>query len=193
MEQRMSNREMEELQLSIEERLYGLSLVKLGEVLEFLELNIVEGESRAQTLRKIGKFIKEKMDTGGEIEALLLDLQAVIGGRRRQEETEGEDAEIEDLKMKFQKILDTQWKEVEQRYHQQTGGKKVAAHESDAAISSKNIIRIKDFKITGVISSEKNRLAYSSLNKQIDSALKRGYPENDIIDGVISAIAPSLH
>ena len=205
MGQRMSNQEMEELQLSIEERLYALSLVKLGEVLEILKLEITDGESRVQTLRKIRKAVDEKVDAGGEhVQEFLLGLQAVIIGGRQEEieedysqygDTEGENpiAEIEDLKLKFQKILDTQLREVEQRYQQQTGGKKVAAHESDATISSKNIIRIKDFKITGVISNEKNHLPYSSLNKQIDSALKRGYPENDIIDGVISAIAPSLH
>ena len=201
MGQRMSNQEMEELQLSIEERLYALSLVKLGEDLEFLKLEITDGESRAQALRKIRKAVDEKVDAGGEnVQEFLLGLQAVIIGSRQEEieedysqygDTEGENpiAEIEDLKLKFQKILDTQLREVEQRYQQQTGGKKVAAHESDATISSKNMIRIKD----GVISNEKNRLPYSSLNKQIDSALKRGYPENDIIDGVISVIAPSLH
>ena len=59
MGQRMSHQEMEVLQLSIEERLYALSLVKLGEVLEFLEFEIAERESRAQTLRKIRKAVGE--------------------------------------------------------------------------------------------------------------------------------------
>lgn len=66
MGQRMSNQEMEELQLSIEERLYGLSLVKLGEVLEFLKLENVEGESKDQALTNIRKFVDDKMDARGQ-------------------------------------------------------------------------------------------------------------------------------
>ena len=38
-----------------------------------------------------------------------------------------------------------------------------------------------------------NRLPYSSLNKQIESALQRGYSETDIVDGVINSVAPTLH
>ena len=56
-----------------------------------------------------------------------------------------------------------------------------------------NILRIKDFKISGCISNEKNRLPFSSLSKQIESALQKGYTETDIIDGVINAVSPSLH
>ena len=86
MGQRMSNQEMEELQLSIEERLYALLLVKLGEVLEFLKIEIVEGESRAQALRKIRKAVDEKVDAGGEnVQEFLLGLQAVIIGSRQEE------------------------------------------------------------------------------------------------------------
>ena len=60
-------------------------------------------------------------------------------------------------------------------------------------LSMKNVVRIKEFKITGVISNEKNRLSYNSLNKQIESAIERGYPEREIIDGIINAVSPSLH
>ena len=195
---------MEELQLSIEERWYGLLLVKLGEIVDFLKLDIVEREPRVYVLRKIRKFIDNKVDAGGENEAFLMGLQAVIIGGR-QEGTEEEDVpqygdagdespvtEFEGLKLKFQEILDAQLKEVEQRYQQQTRGKKISAHKLDTTINPRNIIRIKDFKITGVISNKKDRLPYSSLNKQIDSALKKGYPKNNIIDGVISVITPSL-
>ena len=57
----------------------------------------------------------------------------------------------------------------------------------------KNVVRIKEFKITGVISNEKNPMSYASLNKQIESAIERGYPEREIIDGIINAVSPSLH
>ena len=135
--------------------------------MEFLKVEITDGESQAKTLRKIRKAVDEKVHAGGEnVQEFLLGLKALIIGSRHEEieedysqygDTEGENpiAEIEDLKLKFQKTLDTQLREVEQRYQQQTGCKKVAAHESDATICSKNIIRIKDFWITRVISNEK--------------------------------------
>lgn len=36
-------------------------------------------------------------------------------------------------------------------------------------------------------------MPYSSLNKQIESALQKGYSEADIVDGVINSVAPTLH
>ena len=36
-------------------------------------------------------------------------------------------------------------------------------------------------------------MPYSSLNKQIESALKKGYSEADIVDGIMKSVAPNLH
>ena len=51
----------------------------------------------------------------------------------------------------------------------------------------------RDFKISGQIAEpgQADKLTFVSLTHQIDSGLKRGYKENDIVDGVIRAI--SLH
>ena len=56
-----------------------------------------------------------------------------------------------------------------------------------------NFFRLKDFKIQGTISNERNRLSFTSLNKQIDSAIDRGFPESEIVDAVINAVSPQLH
>ena len=56
-----------------------------------------------------------------------------------------------------------------------------------------NILRIKDFKISGSISNDKGHISLGNLNKQIESGLAKGYSERDIIDGVIQAISPVLH
>ena len=56
-----------------------------------------------------------------------------------------------------------------------------------------NVFRFKDLKIQGVISNEQNRLSFTSLNKQIDSAIDKGYPEREVVDAVINAISPQLH
>ena len=59
--------------------------------------------------------------------------------------------------------------------------------------SAPNVFRFKDLKIQGVLSNEKNRLSFTSLNKQIDSAIEKSYPEREIVDAVINAISPQLH
>ena len=53
----------------------------------------------------------------------------------------------------------------------------------------------KDFKISGQIGEpgQKDRLTFSSLARQIESGLSKEYPESEISDAVICAIAPGLH
>lgn len=52
----------------------------------------------------------------------------------------------------------------------------------------------KDFKILGQIGEpgQKDRLTFSSLARQTESGLTKGYSETDIIDAVIRAITPGL-
>ena len=59
--------------------------------------------------------------------------------------------------------------------------------------SALNFFRLKDLKIQGVISNEKNRLSFTSLNRQIDSAIEKSYPEREIVDAGTNAISPQLH
>ena len=56
-----------------------------------------------------------------------------------------------------------------------------------------NILRLKDFKISGNISNDKGHISLDNLNKQIENGLAKGYPERDLIDGVIQAISSVLH
>nr|XP_023656141.1 uncharacterized protein LOC111837914 [Paramormyrops kingsleyae] len=52
----------------------------------------------------------------------------------------------------------------------------------------------RDFKIVGQIGepNQKNKLSYSSLERQIQGALKKGYDESEIVEAVIQAITPGL-
>ena len=59
------------------------------------------------------------------------------------------------------------------------GGKPVAPTGAGITVGPQNIIRIKDFKISGTITNEKNRLPYSSLNKQIERYSRDGNKNND--------------
>ncbi|KAK0144610.1 hypothetical protein N1851_016952 [Merluccius polli] len=52
----------------------------------------------------------------------------------------------------------------------------------------------KDFRIWGQIgeAGQKEKLSFTSLTNQIDSGLKKGYTETDIIQAVINAVSPGL-
>lgn len=52
----------------------------------------------------------------------------------------------------------------------------------------------KDFKIFGLIGDpgQKDRLSFSSLARQIESGLNKGYAEQEVIDSVVRAITPGL-
>lgn len=56
------------------------------------------------------------------------------------------------------------------------------------------VIWHKEFKISGLIGEpgQKDRLSFSSLARQIESGLDKGYPEQEIIDAVIRSITPGL-
>lgn len=52
----------------------------------------------------------------------------------------------------------------------------------------------REFKISGFIGEpgQRDRLTFSSLARQIESGLNKGYPEHEIVDSVIRAITPGL-
>ena len=56
-----------------------------------------------------------------------------------------------------------------------------------------NILRIKDFKVSGSISDDKGHISLGNFNQPIESGLTKGYSERDIIEGAIQAILPALH
>lgn len=53
----------------------------------------------------------------------------------------------------------------------------------------------KDFKIWGQIgeAGQRDKLSFTSLNNQIESGIKKGYSEDEIIEAVIKAVSPGLH
>ncbi|KAI3353710.1 hypothetical protein L3Q82_004938 [Scortum barcoo] len=53
----------------------------------------------------------------------------------------------------------------------------------------------KDFRIWGQIgeAGKKDKLSFTSLTNQIESGLKKGYSETDIIEAMIKAVSPGLH
>ena len=200
---------MEELQLLLKGKLYELSREKLMAVISCLKMKKAgSDETRRKTIQRIQMEIE--IQTAGEGgEAFLLGLQKVMvedippleGDDNDEEEDananllQAAKAEFENMQKAFQEMLRLQekkMKEAEDKFLS-LRGKPAALTGTGSTIASPNIIRIKDFKIAGTITNEKNRLPYFSLNKQIESALQKGYSEADIVDGVINSVAPNLH
>ena len=208
---------MEELQLLLEGKLYGLSEEKLVTVMQYLKMEnagvLGEAKSKRKTIQMIQKEIESQAAAGENGEALLLGLQKMMMEdmpllEQSDEEDSGEDEdllraakeEFENMQKAFQDMLALQekkMKEAENKFlslsKSSSGGKPLSQTGAGITVGPQNIIRIKDFKISGTITNEKNRLPYSSLNKQIESALQKGYSEADIVDGVINSVAPTLH
>ena len=63
----------------------------------------------------------------------------------------------------------------------------------DREVPFRNIFRFKDLKIHGVISDGKDRISYTNLSKQMESAHSKSYKEKEIIDAIINAVSPNLH
>ena len=181
---------------------------KLREVCQYFKITAETGLSKSRLLQKIRMEIEKKVDENGDdLEQFLQELGNFCEESQQQFHEEVESGpdyygemiqarkEVEEMTTKFAELMELQQKklqEAEERYNETLKGKRVSASDG-MNVDGKNIIRIKDFKISGSISSEKNRLPFPSLSKQIESALQKGYSEADIIDGVINAVSPSLH
>ena len=63
----------------------------------------------------------------------------------------------------------------------------------DREVPFRNIFRFRDLKVHGVISDGKDRISYTNLSKQIESALGKSYEEKEIVDAIINAVSPNLH
>ena len=69
----------------------------------------------------------------------------------------------------------------------------LSAHES--GVNMRSSLFRREFRIRGSIGEpgQSEKLNFVSLANQIDSGLRKGYDEDEIVDGVIQAITPGLH
>ena len=205
---------MEELQLLLESKLYEPSQESLRDVGTFLNMGVVPDESRIKTTKRIQTEMEDQAKTAGEdSESFWLNLKrTIVEDMPPLEDDSGEEKEdsegilktakekLESMQKAFEEMLEIQKKKMDEAESKflslstsKLPDKPATKTGAGATLAPQNIIRIKDFKISGTITNEKNRLPFSSLNKQIESSLQRGYSEPDIVDGVINSIAPNLH
>lgn len=203
--------ELEKLQLEIKGTLYKLSVEQLIKVCDALQISgpgkeHVTGKTRSQLIAHVIRHLEREESASLEDEGMsdLLNAQDVID-------------KIQMDKVQSTSELQNQIKEQES-LRKEVEALRLSLSEKESAMHDlmKNSMKLplsastpiknmapalpngsmwhKDFKISGQIGEpgQKDRLTFSSLARQIESGLSKGYPESEVTDAVIRAITPGL-
>lgn len=191
------------MQLELKGALYELHVEQLLKICESLQLSglgklQLANKTRGQLITLIISYIERVESAGLEDEGMshLLALKDLIEDTKMPEleltraDKEGEDLqkEVNELRM----IL----KEKEDSMHQLSKKPNLQSTpvQRQATVPPDNSVWRKDFKIAGQIGEpgQKDKLTFSSLARQIESGINKGYHEEEIMDAVIRAITPGL-
>ena len=157
--------------------------------------------------------IEDELGTTEDRVAYLQELQEFISGTPPLLEElnaveQNDDSQCEKTKVDYES-LQQQFKEMQELYKQQMKealakleAMKLSAPPAPISKPSESAVQMVDlktalrwdFKIQGTIGSDsqKDRLSFVSLVRQVDAGLEKGYQERKIVDSVIRAINPSL-
>lgn len=195
---------IEELQIEIEALLLKQNEEKLKELLTSLETDEdLTGKSKLSIIKCIRKRIEEVIQEPGDSVEKLTVLQSIVSQCKDEpppllEKSESEKAidllnkELEDLKIKQAAELNEMMKKLEVA----KGGKDSVSGNNTSVIDKPPVLTTplirREFKISGSIGEpgQADKLTFVSLTHQVDSGMKRGYKENEIVDAVIRAISP---
>ena len=172
--------DLEELQLEIEGKLLSLSsteLIGLGKGLKLDETNLAN-KRKLELLKLVREAIDGGVEALEENDAKMKYLAEV----KEQLKDEPPPLEISEPDTSNEENVDNLTAEIPE------DSKKVEVEQS------KFTVYRRDFKIIGVIGpdTQKDRLSFVSLIRQIDSGKAKGYSEAEIIEAVIRAISPTL-
>lgn len=196
--------ELEKLQLEIKGALYSLTVGQLIRVCTALQISgpeekNVAGKSRGQLISHIIKHLEREELTDLEDEGMseLLNVQDIIDKIQDEvpnqtDEQEKIQKEVEALRLSLEEKENAMRDLINKNKNPSPG---VSTPEKNMILAPPDSsMWRKDFKIAGQIGEpgQKDKLTFSSLARQIESGLSRGYPEHDIIDAVIRAITPGL-
>lgn len=203
--------EVENLQFEIKAALYQLTVDELIQICDSLTISGVNkenvtGKTRNTIVSHIIKEIErsELRDREDEGMSELLCIKDIIETLQKSRETKTETLsteieeqeklrrEIEQLKMAIQQ-KETEMREKTNKVKtEMTTNSNVPAYSPH--VHPNTMQWRKDFKIAGQIGEpgQKDRLTFSSLARQIENGLSKGYPESDIVDAVVRAIVPGL-
>ncbi|XP_041845680.1 uncharacterized protein LOC121642796 [Melanotaenia boesemani] len=208
---------MEQLQDEIIETLWTLDKPELITVCYHLKCSEPSGEGfKGQTRRGLMRMVESTLDeiqkSEGSQEFLqyMSDLQSRIRSPEVHETTEQtqvqnpEPTEMERLRQEYEQLQQAQAEErrvLEEKIGalgtQLSNISMVSERENNppSLLRTPEVTLKKDFKIWGQIgeAGQKDKLSFTSLTNQIESGLKKGYSENEIIEAVIKAVCPGLH
>lgn len=197
---------MEELQESVSAKLLTLLTPDLIEVCHHIKcsgpVGGFEGQSRRALIRLVEKTLDEIEENEEDKELFvnyLRDLLSMIETLNvKPTKTHVDSSELENLKKEYAQLQQAQ-SEVRRTLEGQIGAleEKLKAQEAPAPTASSvpEVTLRKEFRIFGQIgeAGQKEKLSYTSLSNQIESGLKKGYTETEIIEAVIRAVSPGLH
>lgn len=201
--------EVENLQFEVKAALFQLTTDQLMQISDFLEIsgtnrgNIV-GKTRNALVSLIIQYVERdelsELEDEGMSELLsLMDMIKTLQEASKNNTPEKDNEEQEKLKRELQQLkLMVQQKETEMQEQANRTIKSIVTNETvpvhTAPAHANSPPWRKDYKISGQIGEpgQKDRLTFSSLARQIENGLSKGYPESEIVDAVIRAIVPGL-
>lgn len=201
--------EIENLQFEIKAALFQFATDQLMEISDFLDIsgtnreNVV-GKTRNALVSLIIQHIERdelsEYDDEGMSELLsLMDTITTLQEANKNNMAEKDNEEQEKLKREIQQLkLMVQQKETEMQEQAKRTAKSVVTNKNvpvhTAPAHANSPPWRKDYKISGQIGEpgQKDRLTFSSLARQIENGLSKGYPESEIVDAVIRAMVPGL-
>ena len=171
--------EIEELQLQLESKVCGLGVDALAELAEHLQVE-TKDLGRLALSKRIREKIEQDLSEADDKKTLLVGLIAFVNGKPPP--LEGVTTEDKPAKVKVEPVNSTE------KATQEAQGA-----ETKVNVDVSKVLR-REFKIHGVVAGDnfKDGLSFVSLARQIESGIKAGYKETEIVEAVIRAVSPSL-
>lgn len=184
--------DVDERRLQLESELYTLSLAKLTELAEYLEVPVTKYHEKSKII--VLNVLREHIST------VISELESDAA---KLENLETISSVIHDKPPPLEKphnantgknTSDTTDNIVHQSEVSQTSTEVQNVTESFKQLDMSKVFR-RDFKVKGQIGSPGDgnaHLSFISLVRQIESAVKKGYDEEEIVEAVIQSICPGL-
>ena len=177
----VAGHEIEELQLELESKVCGLGVDALAELAGHLQVAMETKElGRLALSKRIRGKIEQDWSEADDKKTLLVGLIAFVNGKPPP--LEGDTTEDKPAKVKVEPLNSTE------KATQEAQGA-----ETKINVDVSKVLR-REVKIHGVVAGDnfKDGLSFVSLARQIESGIKAGYKETEIVEAVIRAVSPSL-
>ena len=173
--------EIEELQLALESEICGLTNEELIKVAQHVNVS-TEGLRKLQISKRIREKIEADIEKSQDKKGSLQELSKVVGVEPPPLENPESDT-----------LSQSQGEETQKQSNENQPEPKSMVAEPKVSVDIAKAFK-RDFKIFGTVGgdSHKDGLSFVSLVRQIDTGIKSGYKEAEVIEAVIRAVNPSL-